>query len=85
MANTCSFVGGRIIVQQEKISTAERTWTKQTAECASAGDPLLFYKILHLLFFPPVRILCALLLESRKKFINMASLKLKERKNIKQK
>jgi hypothetical protein len=24
---TCSFVGGRIIVQQEKISTAERSWT----------------------------------------------------------
>ena len=27
LANTCSFVGGRIIVQQEKISTAERSWT----------------------------------------------------------
>ena len=27
MANTCSFVGGRIIVQQEKMSTAERSWT----------------------------------------------------------
>ena len=27
-ANTCSFVGGRIIVQQEKMSTAERSWTK---------------------------------------------------------
>ena len=27
MSNTCSFVGGRIIVQQEKISRAERSWT----------------------------------------------------------
>jgi hypothetical protein len=27
LANTSSFVGGRIIVQQEKISTAERSWT----------------------------------------------------------
>jgi hypothetical protein len=26
LANTCSFVGGRIIVQQEKILRAERTW-----------------------------------------------------------
>jgi len=27
LANSCSFVGGRIIVQQEKISRAERSWT----------------------------------------------------------
>ena len=27
MANTCSFVSGRIMVQQEKISRAERSWT----------------------------------------------------------
>ena len=27
LANTCSFVGGHIIVQQEKISRAERSWT----------------------------------------------------------
>jgi len=27
LANTCSFVGGRIIVQQEQIATAERSWT----------------------------------------------------------
>jgi hypothetical protein len=36
---------------------------------ASGGDPLLIYKILHLLFFPLVRILCALRLENRKKKI----------------
>ena len=35
-------------------------------ECASGGNPLLLYKILHSLFFPPVWILCALHLESRK-------------------
>ena len=29
-------------------------------ECASGGDLLLLYKILHLLLFPLVRILCAL-------------------------
>jgi len=28
LANICSFVGGRIIVQQEKILRAERSWTK---------------------------------------------------------
>jgi len=27
LANTCSFVGGHIVVPQEKISTAERSWT----------------------------------------------------------
>jgi len=27
LANTCSFVSGCIIVQQEKISRAERIWT----------------------------------------------------------
>ena len=36
-------------------------------ECAPGGDTVLLYKILHLLFFPLVRILCALRLESRKK------------------
>jgi hypothetical protein len=52
--------GGRIIVQQEKISRVECSWSNPT-------NPLLLYEILHLLFFPPVRILCALQLESRKK------------------
>jgi hypothetical protein len=33
---------------------------------ASGGDPLLLYKILHLLFFPLVRNLCAIRLENRK-------------------
>jgi hypothetical protein len=70
LANTCSIVAGRIIVQQEK-NLDSRTHQGETAECASGGDPLLLYKILHLLFFPLVRILCALRLESPKKIINM--------------
>ena len=37
------------------------------AECASGGDPLPLYKILHLLFSPLVWILCALCLEGRQK------------------
>ena len=39
----------------------------EPVECALGGDPLLLYEVLHLLFFPLVRILCALRLESRKK------------------
>jgi len=35
-------------------------------ECDSGGNPLLLYKILHLLFFPLVRILCALHLRVEK-------------------
>jgi len=31
-----------------------RTQLDEPAECASGGDPLLLYKILHLLFFPLV-------------------------------
>ena len=48
-----------------------RTQPDEPVECASAGDPLLFYKILSLLFFTLVRILCELRPESRKKIINM--------------
>ena len=43
----------------------------EPAECATGGDPLLLYKILHLLFFHLIRILCALHLGSRKKIINI--------------
>jgi hypothetical protein len=66
LANTFSFVGGRIIMQQEKI--LRRTQLDEPTECTSGGDPLLLYKILHLLSFPLVQILCALLLESRKNY-----------------
>jgi len=47
-----------------------RTQLDEPAECASGGDPFLLYKILYSLFFPPVRILCALSLESRKIYRN---------------
>ena len=38
----------------------------ETGECASGGNPLLIYKIMHLLFFPPVRILYVLPLRVEK-------------------
>jgi hypothetical protein len=63
-------VGGRIIVQKEK-NLESRTQLDEPVECPSGGDPLLLYKILHVLFFPLVRIICALCLESRKKIINV--------------
>jgi hypothetical protein len=42
-----------------------RTQLDEPAEGASGGDPLRLFKILHLIFFLLVRILCALRLESR--------------------
>jgi hypothetical protein len=66
LANTCSLVGGRIIVQQKYLES--RTQLDEHVDCASGGDPLLLHKILHLLFFPLVRVLCALRLESRKNY-----------------
>jgi hypothetical protein len=41
---------------------------QREAQEGPGGDPLLLYKVLHLLFFPVVRILCALRLESRKNY-----------------
>jgi len=61
LGNTCSFVGGRIITQQEKVL---RMQLDEPVDCASGGNPLLLYKILHLLVFPVVQIVCALCLES---------------------
>ena len=45
-------VGGRIIMRRKKKSLESRTQLDEPVECASGGDPLLLYKILHLLFFP---------------------------------
>jgi len=67
LANPCSFVGGHIIVQQEK-NLESKTQLHEPDKCTSEGDPLLLYKILSLLFFLLVRILCALCLESRKNY-----------------
>ena len=64
LANTCSFVGGSTIVQQEKISRAERSWTNPL----NAFQWALHYSFIkfYIYFFSPVvRILCALRLESR--------------------
>jgi len=41
-------------------------------ECMSGGDPLLLYKILYLLFFPLVQILCALPLRVEKKLATLS-------------
>ena len=60
-------MGGRIIVQQKKISS--RTQLDKPVECASGGDPLLLYKTLHLLFSPLVWILSAQCFESWKKLL----------------
>ena len=66
LANTCGFVGGCIIMQQEKILRAERSWTNPLNALQEVIH-YSFYKILSLLFFPLVRILCALCHESQKK------------------
>ena len=58
---------GRAHYRATRTNLESRTQLDEPAECASGGDPLLLYRILHLLFFPPVRILCALRLESRTK------------------
>jgi len=64
LANTCSFVGGRIIMQQDKVLKAKHGWMNPLN---AGGNPLLLYKILHSMFFPLVQILCALRLASQKK------------------
>jgi len=50
-----------------KKNLESRTQLDEPVECASGGHQLLLYKILYLLFYPLVRILCALRLESKKK------------------
>jgi hypothetical protein len=51
-----------------KKNLESRTEPDKLVKCASGGDPLLLYKILHLLFFPLLRILCALRLDGRKNY-----------------
>ena len=58
---------GRAHYRATRRNIDSRTQLDEPAKCASEGDPLLLYKILHLLLFPLARILCALRLESRKK------------------
>jgi len=64
-------VGGGAHYRAARKNLENRTQLDEPVECASGSHPLLLYKILHLLFFPLVRILCALCLQSRKKIIKM--------------
>jgi hypothetical protein len=57
-----------VVLSFNKKNLESRTQLDEPVECASGGDPLLLYKILHLLFFPLVGILFALRLESRKSY-----------------
>jgi len=59
-------VGGGAHYRATKENLESRKHLGEPVECTSAGDPILLYKILHLLFFPLARILCALRFESRK-------------------
>jgi hypothetical protein len=59
---------GRAHYRATRKNPDSRTQLDEPIECASGGDLLLLYKIQHLLFFPVVRILSALRLESRKNY-----------------
>ena len=43
---------GRVYYRATRKNLETRTQLGEPAECASGGDPLLLYTILHLLFFP---------------------------------
>jgi len=58
-------MGGRIIVLQEKISTAERSWTSPL-DALQKAIYYFFIKFYIYCFLPLIRIPCALSLESRK-------------------
>jgi len=47
---------GRAHYRATRKNLDSRTQLDEPAERASGGDPLLLYRILHLLFFPLVRI-----------------------------
>ena len=66
LVNTYSFVGRCIIVQQEKISRAERYQMNPLNALLEAIN-YSFTKFCIYCFFPLVQILCALCLESQKK------------------
>jgi hypothetical protein len=59
---------GRAHYRATRKNLDSRTQLDEPVECASGGDPLLIYKILHLLFFLLVRILRALRLENQKNY-----------------
>jgi hypothetical protein len=45
---------GRAHYRATRKNLESRTQLDEPVECASLGDPLFLYKILHVLFFPPV-------------------------------
>jgi len=55
----------------KKKNLDNRTQLDEPVKSASGGDQLLLYKILHLLFFPLVQILCCSMPWESKKIINM--------------
>ena len=59
---------GQVHYHATRKNLESRMQLNKPIERASGGDPLLLHKILHLLFFPLVQILCALYLESRKNY-----------------
>jgi hypothetical protein len=61
--------GGRAQYRATSKNLDSRTQLEEPAECASGSYAFLLYKILHLLFFPLVRILFELRLESKKKYL----------------
>ena len=67
-------VCGRACYRATRKNLESRTQLDEPAECASGDETLLLYKIVHLLFFRLVRILCALGLESRKNCLDVGPL-----------
>jgi hypothetical protein len=61
---------GRVHYRATRKNLDSRTQLDEPVECVSGDDPLLLYKIMHVLFFLLVRILCALRLESRKNYLH---------------
>jgi hypothetical protein len=55
---------GRAHYRAKRKNLESRTQQDDPAECASGGDSLFHYKILHLLSIPLVQILYAIRLES---------------------
>jgi hypothetical protein len=68
LANTALWAGG---ATRKNLET--KTQLDEPVECALGGDSLLLYKISNLLFFPLVRILCALRLEIKKNILSTLS------------
>jgi len=74
LANTCSFVGWHIIMQQEKISRAERSWTNPL----NALQGVIHYTFIKFCIYCSslwYEFLCTTPWETKKKFINMVMMR----------